>query len=103
MTNERLVRTYSVEINDKFSFPVEYVQSPSKFFARCLYFSLKGFRSDSDALTRIIVSRSEIDLGDIKSEYEWLYDRQLAKAISVICSCLDGNGLIGMISIFSSK
>lgn len=64
-------------------FPVEYVQSPSKFFAKCLYFSLKGFRSDNDALTRIIVSRSEIDLGDIKSEFEWLYDRKLARSINV--------------------
>lgn len=64
-------------------FTVEYVQSPSKFFARNLYFSLKGFRGNFDALTRIIVTRSEIDLGDIKSEYEWLYNRELRKAIHV--------------------
>ncbi|XP_075158938.1 annexin B10-like [Haematobia irritans] len=60
---------------------VECVQSPAAFFANCLFKAMSGAGTDDTALIRIIVSRSEIDLGNIKDEFERLFDRTLVSAI----------------------
>ncbi|KAK7598122.1 hypothetical protein V9T40_006357 [Parthenolecanium corni] len=56
---------------------VECVQSPVAYFAKQLNRAMKGTGTDDQTLVRVIVNRSEIDLGDIKKEYERLYDRTL--------------------------
>ncbi|XP_055906819.1 annexin B10-like [Eupeodes corollae] len=61
---------------------VECVQSPAAFFAKQLHKSMDGMGTDDDRLIRIIVSRSEIDLGTIKDEFERIYDRTLLSAIA---------------------
>lgn len=66
------------------SISVEFVESPAEFFARRLYLAMKGLGTDDRTLMRIIVSRSEIDLGDIKNEYEWVYGEKLYDAVDVI-------------------
>ncbi|XP_045464210.1 annexin B10 isoform X2 [Harmonia axyridis] len=60
---------------------VECVQSPAIFFARKLHDSMEGMGTDDDTLIRIIVSRSEIDLGTIKQEFEKMYDKTLESCI----------------------
>lgn len=62
---------------------VECVQSPAAFFAKCLYRAMKGMGTNDRTLIRIIVSRSEIDLNDIKREFERIYDRTLLSAVKV--------------------
>lgn len=62
---------------------MECVQSPQAFLAKCLYRAMEGAGTNDVTLIRIIVSRSEIDLGDIKREFERLYDRTLLSAIKV--------------------
>ncbi|KAJ9601463.1 hypothetical protein L9F63_000380, partial [Diploptera punctata] len=60
---------------------VECVQSPPAFFANRLHKSMAGGGTDDVTLIRIIVSRSEIDLGSIKQEYERIYDKTLESAV----------------------
>jgi annexin A7/11 len=60
---------------------VECVQSPPAFFAKRLQKSMEGMGTRDNDLIRIIVSRSEIDLGTIKQEYERIYDRTLLSAV----------------------
>lgn len=64
-------------------FAVECVQSPPEFFAKQLHKAMAGGGTDDTTLIRIIVSRSEIDLGNIKQEFERLYDKTLESAVRV--------------------
>lgn len=60
---------------------VEVTQSPPAYFAKRLRKSMEGMGTNDTALIRIIVSRSEIDLGNIKQEYERLYDKTLVSDV----------------------
>ncbi|XP_063231391.1 annexin B10 [Bacillus rossius redtenbacheri] len=60
---------------------VECVQSPAAYFAKRLHWAMEGMGTRDRTLIRIIVSRSEIDLGTIKHEYERLYDKTLESAV----------------------
>lgn len=72
---------------------VECVQSPPAFFARRVHDAMSGMGTDDVSLIRIVVSRSEIDLGTVKSEFERIYDKTLSSYIGVsslsfLCSIL---------------
>ena len=62
---------------------VECVQSPAAFLAQRLHKAIEGAGTDDRTLIRIIVSRSEIDLGTIKREYERQFDRTLHNDVKV--------------------
>ena len=51
------------------------------FHAELLHRSMKGLGTDDDALIRIIISRCELDIKDIKKEYMTCYKRSLADDI----------------------
>ncbi|XP_062398461.1 annexin A1a [Sardina pilchardus] len=55
--------------------------SKPAYFAEKLYDSMKGKGTRSKILTRVMVSRSEIDLAKIKEEYQKKYDKTLYQDI----------------------
>lgn len=61
---------------------VSYIKDSAGFFAGRLYDAMKGRGTDDDALVRILVSRSEIDLAVVANRYESLYKKHLTAAIS---------------------
>ncbi|XP_037046645.1 annexin B10-like [Bradysia coprophila] len=82
-------RTIEQAVNDEMSGDlrdailtiIECVQSTSAYFAKRLFAAMEGMGTDDATLIRIIVSRSELDLGSIKSEFERLFDRTLLSAV----------------------
>nr|AAH81392.1 Annexin A3a [Danio rerio] len=56
--------------------------STPAYFAEKLNKSMKGAGTDETTLTRVMVSRGEVDMLDIRAEYKTLYKSSLYKAIS---------------------
>lgn len=66
-----------------FRFVAKVVRSKVTYFAERLHDSMAGAGTDDRTLIRIIVSRSEIDLGDIKAAFEEKYGQTLESWIAV--------------------
>ncbi|KAM6469300.1 annexin A6 isoform 2-T2 [Liasis olivaceus] len=67
----------SGDVRDAFLAIVRSVKNRQAFFADKLYKSMKGAGTDDQTLIRIIVSRSEIDLLNIRHEFWEIYDKSL--------------------------
>ncbi|XP_059642664.1 annexin D5-like [Cornus florida] len=63
-------------------------ENPAKYFAKELQKAMKGFGTDEKKLTRLIVTRSEIDMQYIKAEYHKIYKKSLN---DVVRSEISGN------------
>ncbi|KFV86745.1 Annexin A6, partial [Struthio camelus australis] len=71
----------SGDVRDAFVAIVRSVKNKPAFFADKLYKSMKGAGTDERTLTRIMISRSEIDLLNIRGEFIDLFDRSLHHTI----------------------
>ncbi|XP_074143220.1 annexin A4 [Sminthopsis crassicaudata] len=56
---------------------VKCMRNKSAYFAEELYKSMKGLGTNDDTLIRIMVSRAEIDMVDIKMQFQRLYGKSL--------------------------
>ncbi|KAF5304951.1 hypothetical protein FQA39_LY09425 [Lamprigera yunnana] len=61
---------------------VRAVRNLPGFFAKRLYQSMVGMGTNDSQLIRIVVTRSEIDMGEIKQHYAAMYGKDLAAAIA---------------------
>ena len=55
--------------------------NPSEFFAKRIYKSVKGLGTDNNTLIRILVTRDEIDMPQIKQFYKQLYKKDMIEDI----------------------
>lgn len=60
---------------------VRFINNPIEYYVDKLYKAMKGAGTDEDCLIRIIVMRSEVDLGDIAHSYRAHHGKSLADAI----------------------
>ncbi|XP_016838836.1 annexin B9 isoform X2 [Nasonia vitripennis] len=77
---------------------VKCVKSKIGFFAERLYASMHGIGTKDRTLIRIIVSRSEIDLGDIKKAFEERYGKSLESWVADDVSGDYRRALVSLIS-----
>ena len=55
--------------------------SPSEYFAKKVYKSIKGLGTDNNTLIRILVTRDEKDMPQIKQFYKQLYKKDMIEGI----------------------
>ncbi|XP_071837117.1 annexin B9-like [Apostichopus japonicus] len=78
---ESIKREMSGDLERAYLNIVKFARSPPEYFAEVLHKAMKGVGTDEDRLTRTLITRSEIDLGDIKEAYQAKYEKPLAKAV----------------------
>lgn len=76
---------FSGALEDGYLAVVRCARDKTGYFAKRLHKAMKGLGTDDTTLIRIIVARSEIDLGDIKDTYQKMYDQSLAGDIDSDC------------------
>jgi len=74
-------KEFSGDIEDGMLAIVKSVRDRPAFYAEKLYKSMKGLGTDEHTLTRVMVSRSEIDMVQIKQSFQSHYGKSLASFI----------------------
>ncbi|XP_065187984.1 annexin-B12-like [Sycon ciliatum] len=78
-------KEFSGNVEDGLSSVVMVAQDTPLYFAQLLHKSMKGAGTDEDRLIRVVVSRSEIDLGDVKEAFNRTYGKPLSRWIRDDC------------------
>jgi annexin A7/11 len=55
--------------------------NPSEYFATRVYYAVKGAGTKDTLLMRILITRDEIDMPEIKQAYQRLYNKDMVKAV----------------------
>uniref|UniRef100_A0A8K9UEV4 Annexin n=1 Tax=Oncorhynchus mykiss TaxID=8022 RepID=A0A8K9UEV4_ONCMY len=78
---ESIQRETSGGLRDLLLAVVKCARSVPAYFAETLYYSMKGGGTDDQTLIRVMVSRSEVDMLDIRADYRRLFAKSLHSAI----------------------
>uniref|UniRef100_A0A673ZP28 Annexin n=1 Tax=Salmo trutta TaxID=8032 RepID=A0A673ZP28_SALTR len=78
---ESVKRETSGGLRDLLLAVVKCARSVPAYFAETLYNSMKGAGTDDQTLIRVMVSRSEVDMLDIRADYRRLFAKSLHSAI----------------------
>ncbi|KAJ7383656.1 hypothetical protein OS493_026842 [Desmophyllum pertusum] len=79
-------REMSGELKAGFKCIVQCARNPAEYFADRLWKSMKGAGTDDATLVRCVVSRSEVDLVEIKTAFLQKYHKTMYKMIQGDCS-----------------
>uniref|UniRef100_A0A8C7DXN5 Annexin n=1 Tax=Naja naja TaxID=35670 RepID=A0A8C7DXN5_NAJNA len=74
---ESIKSEMSGDLEDALLAIVKCMRNKPAYFAERLYKSMKGLGTDDDTLIRLMVSRCEIDMIDIKGEFKRMYGKSL--------------------------
>nr|CAH7766069.1 unnamed protein product [Callosobruchus chinensis] len=77
---------FSGDIEEGFLAVIRSIKNQPQFFARMLNKSMKGLGTNDRQLIRLVVTRCEIDMVEIKREYQAMHGESLADAIKGDCS-----------------
>lgn len=81
---EEVVKSeFSGDLESGYLAVVRCATNKTEYFAKRLKQAMKGMGTDDKTLVRIVVARSEIDLGDIAEAYQKKYGNSLAADIDV--------------------
>lgn len=83
---ETIESEFSGALKDGYLAVVRCARDKNLYFAKRLFKATNGLGTDDATLIRIIVARSEFDLGDIKETYEKHFGQSLAGNIDDDCS-----------------
>ncbi|EFO21283.2 annexin [Loa loa] len=88
---------FSGDVKDGLLAVVACAQNKPAYFATLLYNSMVGFGTRDNDLIRVIVTRSEIDLADVRQAFERKYNKTLESFIKGDCSGAYKDGLIALV------
>jgi len=87
---------FSGDIRDGLIAVIKCVKNRPAYFAECLYNSMKGLGTHDTDLIRVCVTRAEVDMADIKREFQAMYKKSLEDFIKGDCSGSYKEGLIAL-------
>jgi annexin A7/11 len=74
-------KEFSGDIEDGLIAILNYARNPTEFFARRLHKSMVGFGTRDRALIRLCIMRCEIDMEDVKEDFQKLFKKTLKSFI----------------------
>lgn len=100
--NKGLKGDRSGEFEEAVRMTIKCINRPAKYFAKTLYLSVNGINGsiDDNSVTRVIVTRAEIDMREIKTEFLLKYQKLLD---DVIKNSTTGNHRSFLLKLIGSK
>ncbi|KAF2306907.1 hypothetical protein GH714_022452 [Hevea brasiliensis] len=77
----KLKKGNSREFEDSLKTVIKCMCNPPNYYAKALYASIRGTTADRGALTRVMMSRADVDMDEIQGMFKKKYEMELRDAI----------------------